>query len=310
MKKWLQNVNSSVSKFAGRTGLKIQKYSPEILMVIGGVGFVGTVILACKETLKADQVLDEHARLMEKIEESKEMAAELQEEYDEKKNKTIVYAKTAAGFAKLYAPAVAVGTLSLACILTSNNIMKKRYLGAVAAYNAVSGAFETYRSRVREELGDEKDQQFRYGIKKETIETEVVDDKGKTKIKKEKVEVIDGMPSQYAVYFEEFRPDGGKNYNWDENPEFTLMFLRAQLKIANDILHSKGHLFLNEVYEMLGFPDTQAGAVVGWVDNGEDGYVDFGLYDPNNESARRFINGKDNVVLLDFNVDGVILDLI
>lgn len=304
MKKWLQNVNSSVSKFAGRTGLKIQKYSPEILMVIGGVGFVGTVILACKETLKADQVLDEHARLMEKIEESKEMAAELQEEYDEKKNKTIVYAKTAAGFAKLYAPAVAVGSLSLACILVSNNIMKKRYLGAVAAYNAVSGAFETYRSRVREELGDEKDQQFRYGIKKETIETEVVDGKGKAKTKKEEVEVINGMPSQYARYFDASCP------NWDENPEFCLSFLRAQETIATNMLTARGHVFLNEVYEMLGLPHTQAGAVVGWVYGNGDNCVDFGLYDPNNESARRFINGKENVILLDFNVDGVILDLI
>ena len=69
-------------------------------------------------------------------------------------------------------------------------------------------------------------------------------------------------------------------------------------------------LFLNEVYDMIGFEHTPEGAVAGWVKDNGDGFVSFGLDDVNNESARRFVNGEDNVVLLDFNVDGIIFDKI
>ena len=80
--------------------------------------------------------------------------------------------------------------------------------------------------------------------------------------------------------------------------------------MANDIFHAKGHLFLNEVYDMLGYEDTPVGAVVGWVKGKGDDYIDFGLNDKTNKDVRRFVNGKDNIILLDFNVSGVIWDQI
>ena len=92
------------------------------------------------------------------------------------------------------------------------------------------------------------------------------------------------------------------------------MFLRAQQQYANDKLIAQGHLFLNEVYDMLGLPRTKAGAIVGWVydDNNAvgDNFVDFGIYDVHRETARDFVNGYERSILLDFNVDGVIYDLI
>ena len=289
-------------------------------MSVGVLGIIGTVISACKATLRAEEVLDKHHQMMNDVEEMKGLLTyeEIPDEEAERtgaefiethlytptqirKETAIVYLKTTGNFAKLYGPTVALGSLSVGSFLAANNIMKKRYLGAVAAYNAVSGVFENYRERVREELGENADRRFLYGEKTEKIE---VTDPETGKKKKEEIITVNDDPSGYARYFD------STCLNWNEDPTMSLMFLKAQQEMANHILKVRGHIFLNEVYDMLGLPHTQAGAVVGWVNGMGDSYIDFGLYDKNKESVRRFINGQDNVILLDFNVDGVIFDKI
>lgn len=184
--------------------------------------------------------------------------------------------------------------------------MQKRYLGLLAAYNGLTEAFEAYRSRVREEQGEIMDRHFRYGTELEEVTVETVDENGKKKKEKQLVEKPGSLklPSSEAVFFDESNP------NWDPNPQFSMSFLRGQLNWLNDKFHTKGHLFLNEVYDALGFPETQEGAILGWVEGLGDNYIDFGFYDPNNEAARRFVNGDTQAILLDFNHDGVIWDKI
>lgn len=106
--------------------------------------------------------------------------------------------------------------------------------------------------------------------------------------------------SPYARYFDEECPA------WSEDSEYNLLFLKSQQDYCNDMLKSRGYLFLNEVYYMLGIPRTKVGCIVGWVYDGCM-KIDFGLMRDRNE---KFINGIDNVALLDFNVDGCILDKI
>lgn len=111
--------------------------------------------------------------------------------------------------------------------------------------------------------------------------------------------------STYSRYFDE------GCVGWTKDSEYNLCFLKIQQEYANELLKRRGHLFLNEVYDMLDIPRTKAGAVMGWIYDKEHPYgsnfVDFGL---GSERNRDFINGRDNVALLDFNVDGNILDLI
>lgn len=302
MNNLLKKFGKNLSVFGNRAMLKVQKNSPEILMACGILGIGGTIILACRATMKSEQVIDRHNYLMQDA----SMEADIEEKTKKEiqKEKIAVYAQTSLDMVKLYAPAVTLGTVSISMILASSNILKKRYLGAVAAYNAVSSTFDIYRNRVREELGEEMDRHFRYGTRKETRDIVEVDEKGKEKVVgKEEVEIMEDpiFPSEYAKYFDESNP------NWDPNPMFNLTFLRAQQSMATDILNSRGHIFLNEVYDMLGLPHTQIGAVTGWVLGEGDDYVDFGLYEKDN---RRFINGNENVILLDFNVSGVIWDKI
>ena len=309
---WLSKVSTSAAKFAGKAEFTIKKNSPEILLGAGIVGFVGTIVLACRATCKADEVLEFHRRKIKDINDAKEIAdadPEGEMSYDielYRQDKAIRYLKTTGSLAKLYAPTIAVGTRSLACILTSRNIMQKRYLGVVAAYNGVSAAFEEYRKRVRDEYGEGLDKHFRYGTTYD--ELPVYDENGKKTKEKEQIEKTETemvMPTDDSCRFFD-----SSNPNWDKNPTFSMMWLRGQQNILNDILHTRGHVFLNEVYDALGFPHTPQGAVLGWIDGEGDNCIDFGLYDPNKESVRRFINGVDNVIMLEFNHDGVIWDKI
>lgn len=309
---WLSKISTSAAKFAGKAEFTIKKNSPEILLGAGIVGFVGTVVLACRATCRADEVLEFHRRKIKDIEDAKEIAdadPEGEMSYDieiYRQDKAIRYLKTTGNLAKLYAPTVAVGALSLACILTSRNIMQKRYLGVVAAYNGLSAAFEEYRKRVRDEYGEGLDKHFRYGTTYE--ELPVYDENGKKTKEKEQVEKTETgmvMPTDDSCRFFD-----SSNPNWDKNPTFSMMWLRGQQNILNDILHTRGHVFLNEVYDALGFPHTPQGAVLGWIDGEGDNCIDFGLYDQNKENVRRFVNGVDNVIMLEFNHDGVIWDRI
>lgn len=309
---WLSKVSTSAARFAGKAEFTIKKNSPEILLGAGIVGFVGTVVLACRATCRADEVLEFHRKKIKDIEDAKEIAdadPEGEMSYDieiYRQDKAIRYLKTTGNLAKLYAPTVAVGALSLACILTSRNIMQKRYLGVVAAYNGLSAAFEEYRKRVRDEYGEGLDKHFRYGTTYE--ELPVYDENGKKTKEKEQVEKTETgmvMPTDDSCRFFD-----SSNPNWDKNPTFSMMWLRGQQNILNDILHTRGHVFLNEVYDALGFPHTPQGAVLGWIDGEGDNCIDFGLYDQNKENVRRFVNGVDNVIMLEFNHDGVIWDKI
>lgn len=96
---------------------------------------------------------------------------------------------------------------------------------------------------------------------------------------------------------------------WTKYVEANHTFLRLQQDYANALLKSRGYLFLNEVFDMLGFPRTQVGQICGWVYDLKnpigDNFVSFGLYDAaNHEDVVR----DTNVFRLNFNVVGNILD--
>lgn len=308
-----------VGKITGavnRVGFKLKKNSPEILIVAGIAGVVTSAVLACKATTKAGKIVKETKEAIDEIHKASERgvtnAGESYSEEDCKKDLTIVYVQTGLKFVKLYGPSVALGALSIMGILSSHNILKKRNLALSAAYAAVNRSFKEYRQRVENRFGEAIERELRYNIQKKKVEETVVDEEtGKEKKVKKTIDVIDGdieEISQYARFFDEGSP------NWEKSAELNLMFLRAEQNFANDRLKARGYLFLNEVYERLGFPTTKAGQIVGWIYDPKnkkgDNYVDFGLYNINRSKTRDFVNGWERVILLDFNVDGNILDLL
>ena len=296
------------SRAFSKAGLQIKKHSPEILMVAGIAGTVASTVMACKATTKATGLLEEAKKEIEAI----HTVAERDDQYSQKDLQqalTISYTQTGIKLAKLYAPAIALGTLSIVSIVSGHKILKKRNVALAAAYAVVDKGFKSYRKNVVERFGEELDKELRYGVKTKEVEEITVNEKGKEKVEKKTIQEVTGVDgySQYARFFD------AASDQFEKDPEYNLMFLRRQQDYANEVLKSRGHLFLNEVYDMLGIQRSKAGQVVGWIydtknPNG-DNCVDFGIYD-NREGNRRFVNGYEYNILLDFNVDGVIYDLI
>lgn len=316
----IKSTGTKISTATGKAGLTVKKYSPEILMTAGVGLFIGTIFMAVKTGRKHEEAMDNirsnHAELETTIKECEKNEEELSK-IELGKMKLVTYSKDTLEWVKLYAPTIGLGAASVGCFLWSNKILRTRYLGAVAAFNAVSAAYSRYRRCVIEEVGDEYDKRWAAGIVKRVVEEEYIDKKGNVKTRKKEVfESIDDVkaklenekksldgPSVFSMFFDSSSDQWVKN-----DPTGNRYFLQCQQNRANDILQTKGYLFLNEVYEMLGLPATDVGSIVGWIKGLGDDFVDFHIYQDESEAGRRFVNGYEDVILLDFNVDGVVYD--
>lgn len=308
----LQNVICNTAKLS----VDILKNNKEkILLGTGLATGLGTVILASKGTLKAKDIVEEHKK--------RELDICTECTNEEFKQETVKnYVKTGTELVKVYAPAVVMGATSTCCILAQHQMMNNKVVkleetvaSVTAAYIAVDSAFKKYRKRVIDKYGTEEDRYFRFGEKQDTIEVTEMNEKGKSKTTKEKITSVDDLdPSDYAKFFDatsaEFIFQDPEHYkaDWDAN----IRFLNIQQSYANVKLEKQGYLFLNDVYDMLGIKPTKAGQVVGWIFDPEDKTIDsrvnFGIFNPINH---RTINGyEEECILLDFNVDGVIIDRI
>lgn len=315
------NLLNGVSRCAKTFVLQVKKHSPEILIVGGVAGTIASTVMACKASTKLNGIIEESKGRIKDIHLAAERNPELGEavlealdennytQEDAKKDLTIEYAHTIIKIIKLYAPSIILGGLSIGSIFASNNILRKRNMAIAAAYATVDKGFKEYRQRVTERFGEDVDKELRMGVKTKEVEEVVIDENGEEKIEKKTVTYVDeSEPSAYARYFDPSHPA------WTDDVTRRMMFLRSQMDYANDKLRANRVLFLNEVYDMLGYPRVKEGQLVGWVYDKEnetgDNYVDFGIYDMNDPDKRDFVNGRSESILLDFNVDGIVYDLL
>ena len=273
----------------GRQILTVQKNSPHILFVAGVVGIVGTTILASRATLKLGAVLEEAEYEIQGVK------TDLKDTPGYTKDLAYVYTKNTIQVARLYAPAVLLGGVSIGMLTGSHVQLTRRNSALTAAYAAISTAYDNYRVRVRDAVGEEKELDLYRGISIEKIMN------AEGKLEKMAVAHPDKV-SAYARFFDEC------STHFVKNAEYNKLRIMATEAYMNDLLRSRGHVFLNEVYYELGFEHTPAGAIVGWVIGPEgDNFIDFGLTNVRNA---RFLNSYERVALLDFNVDGIIFDKI
>ena len=281
-----------VTRLAGRAGLVLSKHAPTILTAAGTAGFIGTTILASKATLKIEETIAEEAALLVKVHEAHE-AGKL-EDKDALHDKVILYTRMTTKLAKLYAPALILGAASIVSLATGHGIMLKRNASLAAAYAAVDQAFKTYKKKVESKFG--KDAVI------DALVSTADEDLTKNELTMEAIAAVDGV-SPYGVIFDE------TNNNWSADEDLSMLHLKCQQQYAKDILQARGHIFLNEVYKMLGFPHPPAGAVTGWVKGNGDDFVDFNIFEGTFEGE----DEKGRTVTkwaLDFNVDGVMYDKI
>lgn len=297
----LRALANVVTSKVGRQILLSQKHSPVIMVATGTVGVVAAGVLACRATLKMDEILKEAEADKAKIEKAETEHSDKYSPEDAAQDRKLSRVKLAITIAKAYGPAVALGVASIGLIAGSHIILSRRYAGVTAAYAAVDKAFKEYRQRVIADQGEAKDREYRYDIVDKEIAVE--DEHGvTTKV----IKTPSGnATSMYAVLFDETNRNFKKDWGYNQT------FLAAQQTWANNKLRADGHIFLNDIYRMLGLPDTKAGAVTGWIDGGDgDDTVIFNIFGPDPVGGDLFSEGNERSVWIDFNVDGVIYDKI
>lgn len=294
-----------------KTKLGIKKHSPEILVVTGiGTGVIAAII-ACKQTIKANDVVAEARKSLQNIEDVKELAANNEVEYtdeNEQEDRKTIGMQVAVGMVKTYALPVGLGVLSITCILAGNHILKKRNVALAAAYSALSTDFMNYRKRVVNKYGKDVDFMLKNGLEKQIVANQVIDpETGEVKETKEEVLTYEGDKlSQYARVFDEVG-----STQWTPSADHNRAFLLMEQNYFNERIRTRGYIFLNEVYERLGFRPTKAGSVVGWVyQNADYEGIDFGIFTAHTQKAAEFLEGTEPSIILDFNVQGDILSLV
>lgn len=318
----LNDITGALNTIYRKSAFQIKKHSPELLLGAGIISGIASGVKAYQTKPRIDEIIDSAKEEKEKIANYIEEFG-YSEEYtkeDQTKDHAIIITQTSVKVVKEFAPAIGLGIISLSCILASHNVLKKRNAALAMAYEIVDRTFKAYRSNVVERFGEEIDKELRFGVKEIEVEDVTVgkDGREKKKIRKEKVATSPyGDMSEFARCFDSISP------YWEKDSVYNLTFLKTQQQYANDLLRANKFLYLNDVYDLLGFPRTRAGQIVGWVydpdgsihgkawpkDKPWDNYVDFGIYEIKREANRDFVNGLEDVIWLDFNVDGEILGL-
>jgi hypothetical protein len=295
-----KSVANAIGSKIARPVIVTQKHSPTLLFGVGVVGVIGTVVLASRATLKLEGILDKAER---NLNDAKELQDPSYSEQDRQQDTVKIYCQAAAEIVVVYGPAVLLGLASIGALSGAHIILNRRNAALGAAYAVLDKGFKEYRKRVIGELGEERESELRYSV----IASEVVDTDKDGKVDVRTVKHVTGNgASMYARFFDE------NSRNWSPEYGYNQMFLQCQQNYASDRLKAYGYLFLNDVYEMLGLPRTPEGQLVGWVLDGgsSDNYVDFGVFENGEFKVRQFLNGDERSILLDFNVDGVVYNLI
>ena len=267
------------SQFMNVTKDTIKAKSPEIMLCAGIAGFVGTIVISCRQTIKAQAIIAEAKEQKKLVEACKNKEVVTTEEYteqDAKNDMLKIRVQTGAKLLKNYAPAIIMGGFSIFALFKSHRILSNRNAALAQAYNSLSYAFEEYKKRAEASENSED--------KKESCESEV-DKKMKTECKEEDTSRFFDECSRY----------------WKKHPAYNITFLKGVEREMNDTLRARGYLFLNDVYNALGIAPSKIGALVGWTDTKENPhYVDFGI---GNLSCDQFAKGDNPSILLRFNTE-------
>lgn len=304
---------TKASRIIMKSKMGLKKHSPEILTAAGIITGVAAAVIACKQTVKATEIIQDAQKSLNDIEEVKNLVENGEATYtdeDEANDRKTVAIQTTVNLVKTYALPVGLGMLSITCILASNHILKKRNAALAAAFSALSTDFTNYRKRVVEKYGKEADFMLKNGLEKQLVAHQIVDpETGEVKEEQKEVLTYEGSKlSQYARIFDEV----GSN-QWTPSADHNRAFLLMEQNFFNERIKTRGYIFLNEVYERLGFRPTKVGSVVGWVYRPEDpDYegIDFGIFSANTAKAEEFLAGEEPSIILDFNVQGDVLTLV
>lgn len=283
-------------------GRVIKRNLPEILTIVGGAGTVTAGVMACVNTYKKlPDIIDNASFDISDIEAS----VSIEEITEEEGNKAIKKRRMKEAFeiTKTYAIPAAIEVVSLALIGCGHHALRKENLGLSAALGTISTAYTQLRERIKERYGEDAERELRHGVRHETVEEEIIDENGKKKKVKKDVAIVDDPISPYSRFFDE------SSRKFDQtDKQFNISFLNLRQNYWNDQLKVRGYITLNEIYRDLDIPTIPEGIVMGWMYSRDPEkqvgkpYIDFGIYNYNRAKNRDFVNGYEDVILLEFDV--------
>lgn len=287
-------VLETIKKGIGRTKLTMIRKSPEITLALG----IGTSIAAVGYTVWATiKAVETYNDTVQKLEQAERVLDNEEEKEDAiekiKLHRTLEWVK-------LYAPAIALETASILFTVKSHKIMKGRNAALVMSVAAATKELNDYRQRVRDAIGEEQEKDIFNDASTFTV-THMHEDG----TSEEEVVKKNNHESQYAAFFD------AASSAWENDTVYNLSFLKTKLLLLNNRLRLEGHMFLNDVYRALGLPETKAGQYVGWVVGSVDGdgVIKF-INVATGENIDDLDDLDDPTVLIDFNVDGDIINIL
>ena len=298
----MSNIQEALSAGLHKVAFGLRKVGPEIGTVAGMAGIAASAIYLYKAVNESKDIL---AKVKEEVKKLEDEGA------DEKDIKAVKIAGGVAVAKKVALPA-GLAVASSATVLGIHHEMRKENRRLSEVITQTSLAYNALKNEIREQLGDEQADELIYSVRKpDKKEIKEIEENSPRKDEitdeeRKSYRISDGeeiTPSPYAVFFDE------TCNNYSDDPEYnknTLILLQAQL---NERLKRVGYVYLNEVYEKLGVEKTEAGHVMGWryaphdPNHEGDNQIDFNMWDIRSRANRRFINGYEPVVLLDFNID-------
>lgn len=308
--KFFSNFKESIIRTANSVIFSAKKNSPTILLIGGITCVVAGTVSAIHATSKADEVLDNFHKDLEKIDEIVEKAeannkTDIYPVEQANKDRKIVYGHMVMSMAKIYLPTVLLETVGIGMICKSHSILSKRNAGLAVAYAGLSKAFNDYRQRVSDKYGAEEENRLYYGMEDHTITVKEISENGVVTEKEEIVTSLDPVNDSLSAFIDELSGIWCK-----DSPSSTKNNILVQQRMLNENLRRRKFITLNEAYRALDLPETPDGMVLGWYyDPNVIDKIDFGLFTRNDMATRRFVNGYEDVVLVTFNVDGNIFNL-
>lgn len=216
-----------MSKFVDllkQAGNVISKKSPEILMGVGIAGMFTTTVLAVSATPKALQRID---------------AKKNELQVDE-----LGLGDTIKSTWICYIPAGISFTLSTACLIGSSTVSSRRSAALATAYELSRTALIDYRDKVKEVIGEKKDQEVIERIHKDKIDAKPVSTS----------EVIITGNGETLCY----EAVSGRYFKSD------IEKIKRTINELNRRLLSEMYISLNEFYDEIGLAHTSIGDDIGW----------------------------------------------
>lgn len=177
-------------------------------------------------------------------------AMKLLEEAEKEKGDELTKFEIVKVAAPTYIPTVTVAASTIACIFGANVLNKRQQAALTSAYMLLENTYQEYRNKVKDSFGEDTDKLVREDIVKD------------------KYEQSGSISDEDCLFFE---INYGKFFNRSREE-----VLSAEYRFNSKFTRT-GYVTLNEFYELLDLPATEAGEVIGWMYDEQYGYpwIDF-----------------------------------